>query len=272
MLKKLQKGMFYKTKDIFSPLRFQLFPAAVVAGLQEGDIYVDDQLNPGSALMVTREVWAYLAGEPNQADFNKALNQAIFNREITGEDSWGLLVSCPKAWEQALKVIFHPRDLIKLERRHYRRNTGFIQTQHPLPEGYELRLVEPELRQSGCELPEDVVQLLESWDAIQEPELRGYGFVTVKDGKIAAHAVVDVIVDRAGDIGLVTSPKDRLRGLGTALSAACVDYGVGEKGLREFLWDCRADNKGSIRIAEKLGFEFQESHSMFIFDFEPVVN
>jgi len=94
--------------------------------------------------------------------------------------------------------------------------------------------------------------------------------VAVKNGEIAAHVVVDVIVGHAGDIGLVTSPQDRRRGLGTALSAASVDYGVREKGIREYLWDCMEDNLGSIRIAEKLGFEFQDNHAMYVFDFEPV--
>jgi len=104
MVTKLQKDNYHKIKDMFTPLRFQLFPDAVLTGLQDGDIYVDDALNPGAAMMITREVWAYLAGDPNRDGFNQALNQAIFSKNITAEDSWGLLVSCPEAWEQVLKV------------------------------------------------------------------------------------------------------------------------------------------------------------------------
>jgi GNAT superfamily N-acetyltransferase len=272
MITKLQKDHFHKVKEMFVPLRHQLFPAAVVAGLQDGDIYVDDVLNPRSAMMITREVWAYLAGDPNHMVYNQALNQALFDKRITPMDSWGLLVSCTEDWEQALKVIFLPRELIELQRRHYRGRKQKIQTLYQVPEGYELRLIDAGLRNFGGKLPEDVVQLLDSWEGILDPKLQGFGFVAVRDGAIAGHAVVDVVVGTFGDVGLVTSEQHRLRGLGTALSAASADYGFNQRGLEELLWDCMEDNLGSIRIAEKLGFEFQENHPMYIFDFEPITN
>jgi GNAT superfamily N-acetyltransferase len=267
MLSKLPKNDFHRVRDLFLPLRFQLFPAAVINGLLPGEIYVDDVKAPRSAFLLTRDVWGYLAGDPSNSSFNQALNTAINQQALTVEGSWGFLLSCSRGWDESLDEVLNPVVPIEMERRHYLGRKPPPGINHGMPEGYRLAVIDKSLLEGGMELPEDVLNLIQSWDAVLDPAQQGFGFVALHGGEIAAHAVIDVIVGTVGDTGLETKPEHQRHGLATLVSAVAVDYGFNQRGLDEVLWDCGKDNLGSRRIAEELGFEFAGVHKMYIYDY-----
>jgi tetratricopeptide (TPR) repeat protein len=96
---------------------------------------------------------------------------------------------------------------------------------------------------------------------------KGFGFVALHQGQVVAHAVIDCIVDGVGDVGLVTAEEYRRRGLATITSAAAVEYGLSH-GLELVNWDCSAGNIGSLRTAEKLGFESERDHTLYLVVFD----
>jgi GNAT superfamily N-acetyltransferase len=79
-----------------------------------------------------------------------------------------------------------------------------------------------------------------------------FGFVSLHNELIVAHAVIDCIVDGVGDISLVTAEDFRRLGLATITSATVVEYGLSH-GLALLNWDSSAGNIGSLRTAEKQG-------------------
>lgn len=270
MIHELDQADFVKVKALFQPLAEILpFCAAVLEGTQPGRIFVDDPADPETAFMNTRKMWGYLAGDPTNEVFNQALNAAISAREVVDEEAYGLLLHChPEDWGGNLATLLAPRQPITARRRRYTCNQPTYDWRTHLPQGFTIELVdETLLTRPDLEVPEDVKNMIEAWETTPDPAHRGFGFVAFHEGKIVAHAVVDCIVGDVGDIGLVTDEAYRRRGLATVTSAAAVEYGL-THGLSTINWDCNETNPGSLRTAEKLGFERQGDHTMYFIDFD----
>jgi len=156
MLFKLPQNNYHYVSELFSPLWFRLFPAAVVNGLQPGDISVDDPKAPKSAFVITREVWVYLAGDPTKSSFNKALNTAISQKTLTVEGSWGFLLSCTRGWDKSLDEILKPVVPIEMERRHYLGRKPPVGIHPGMPGGYRRVMIDGSLLEGGIKLPDDV--------------------------------------------------------------------------------------------------------------------
>ena len=101
---------------------------------------------------------------------------------------------------------------------------------------------------------------------VDDPLKQGFGFVAVWDGQVAAHAMVDFIYGKEGDIGLFTQQTHRRKGLAPITSAAAIEYGLAN-GLERIWWDCHTENAGSVRTSEKLGLVHDHDYMMHYFDF-----
>ena len=74
------------------------------------------------------------------------------------------------------------------------------------------------------------------------------------DGRLAA---VSALTDWAGapsDVGVITAPRRRGRGLGRIAAAPAIDHAVSQAGFAR--WRSRDDNPASIAIARRLGLAF----------------
>jgi RimJ/RimL family protein N-acetyltransferase len=65
-----------------------------------------------------------------------------------------------------------------------------------------------------------------------------------------------VISGDACEIGIETDPEHRRRELAAITAVATVEYAQ-SRGFQHIWWICNAHNPGSIRTAEKVGFEKQ---------------
>ncbi len=269
MIHELNETDYSRVRPLFQPLEFQLFCAGVLEGRYPGRVFADDPVAPRAALLITREVWGFLAGNPDNAAFNRALNQAIFSREIVDEQAWGLLLSCtPESWERALAVVCAPRQPIKAGRRHYICRQLTYDWRASVPRGFVVQQIdETLLERPAQELSHDVRNLLAAGIATDDDLRSGFGFVALHRGKIAAYALVDCVVGDGGDIGLFADEKYRRLGLATATSAATLEYGLSH-GLSWIAWDCAVGNIASIRTAEKLGLTHERDHQMYYFDID----
>jgi RimJ/RimL family protein N-acetyltransferase len=273
MLYLLQPRDYGKVRGLFQPLIFQPFCASVLDGGSPGQVFADAPDEPQAAFIITRGMWCYLAGESNNETFNRALNTALFEREIVNDDTFGLLISChPDNWGEKLVVVCHPRQPILEPRRHYVCHSLSYDWRTNIPEGYTVRLIDKMLTDSvQGEFPDDVQSLLEGDDQTADPLCKGFGFVAIYEDQVAAYAVIDCILGQMGEIGLFTEEAHRTRGLATITSAATIEYGLSH-GLSEVIWDCAEHNTGSIRTAEKLDLEYERSHMMHIVVFDEIAH
>jgi RimJ/RimL family protein N-acetyltransferase len=91
------------------------------------------------------------------------------------------------------------------------------------------------------------------WPSEERFYERGFGWAAVADQQIVCWCTAEYLSgDRCG-IGIATVPAFERRGIATATAAQFV-----REALRRELtpyWECGSDNIGSVRVAEKLGFE-----------------
>ena len=268
MIHELSAADYVRVETLYEPLAFMPFCAGVLRRSHEGRVFVDAPAQPRTAFMLTWGCWGYLAGDPDNAPFLHALNEALFARTLLDEGAWGLFLSCPpEGWAAPVAAVCAPRPPIELPRRHYViRQPGSDWRTH-VPPGYAIRRMDRSLLDMpGLELPGEVKSMIDAinWDSGVVD--KGCGFVALYGNQLAAHAMIDCVVGDAGEIGLFTRPAHRRRGLATATAAATIAYGLAH-GLATVVWDCYEHNAGSVRTAEKLGLERARKRIMYSFFF-----
>jgi RimJ/RimL family protein N-acetyltransferase len=230
-----------------------LYDEGILSGKYSGKILADDVDQPRSALLM-KDIWCHLVGDPNNVSFNSALQRAITEKQFIGEKTNVLFFINPtEAWCNVLNNLLNEREPIETPRYVYVATQGY-QIQIP-PLADECRLVFIDESLIGLidgELPDDVQKVLNLRKGSDTPDEMGFGYAAIYGRTCAAWSVIDFIVNKAGEIRLVTDARYRRRGLAFLTSAMTIQYGL-VHGLDKILWDVAASNAGSIRTAQKIG-------------------
>jgi RimJ/RimL family protein N-acetyltransferase len=245
----------------------------VLEGVYPGRVFVDDRDRPQTAFLVVWDNWCFLSGDPNNDAFNQALNQAIFEKQVVEPEVRGLLITChPPGWNGQLGVVSHPHEPVPVRRKHYICRELAYDWRANLPAGFELaRLDEKLLERPGLAVPDPVRETIERWSTIDHERFQDFGFVAICEeaAEVAAWATVDFVASGMGDVGMVTQLAYRRRGLAAVTTGAAVEHGL-THGLSWINWTTAQDNVGSIRTAEKLGFEWVDDYVMYYLVFDEV--
>ena len=264
MLFELGKTDYGKVRPLFLSLEFHLASLAVLDNINPGRCFVDDLGIPQTAFLFSSE-GCYLAGNPQNPDFNHALNQAIFSRSILGEDVKELgFVLASDAWVESLVHIFSPHTPIAFTRRHYVCKGLAPDWQSHLPEGFTVcRITSELLNRPGIKISDHVYGWMRNnWGTTSWFLERGFGFVTVHGEEVVSWSLADCISGSRCEIGIRTVPNYRRRGLATVTAAASVDYALSH-GFSMVGWHCDDENLGSIGTAEKVGFTKERNYTMY---------
>ncbi len=219
---------------------------SVVACLDHvmGKIWADDPEHPESAMAVIGD-FAFCAGKPDLELLR------------CKPDRWMLVVPHNEAWSTLIEDHFPAGKRIRYA---IKKETVFDREKlkalaEVLPEGYTIRRIGSELYDLILkhELFKDCVSVFESKEQFLE---LGRGYAVLKDGKIVSAASSYSRYRKGIDIEIDTLREERHKGLGTAVAAtlilACLDEGLYPA------WD--AANKMSVRLAEKLGYEYSHEY------------
>ena len=212
-----------------------------------GKIFADDTERPKAAMAVVGD-FAYFAGEPNL--------------ELVGArpDRWLVVVPQNEAWEELIENNF---PAFKRIRYAMRKDTKFDRKKleamvNALPEGYAFRRIDGELY-DVCLKDENFVEAASAFGSKEKYLELGIGFAVMKDGKIVAAASSYTRYKKGIDIEIDVVKEERHKGLGSAVAAKlileCLDEGLYPA------WD--AANKMSVRLAEKLGYEFSREYVVY---------
>jgi RimJ/RimL family protein N-acetyltransferase len=271
MIQELPRDQFEGARPLCQPLALFPFCAAVLAGIHPGRVFVDQLDDPRSTFVVRDDAWCFLAGDPGNDAFNQAVNRLV-REALAGK--FGALFTChPEDWGGQLSAVFAPQMPIPCRRRHYVCRTLQFDWHTAVPDQFAVVRLEPALLESpGLQVPELLQETLTAWRTNDHPCFQDYGFAVLYQGEapeVVSWATVDAIVDGLGDAGLFTLEAYRRRGLATVCTAAAVEHGLSH-GLSAINWTCMADNAGSFRIAEKLGFEQLQDHLLYDLIFDEV--
>jgi len=276
MFVELTPGQFAGVRPLFAGFDYSLSLQAAVEGTNPGRIFVDDPRNPRAGLALTVEGYL-LAGEHDDPAILEALRHFLRERIFTGEayvngdDSLSLAVH-PEAWEARLPVLMPTHEAEKLLRYHYLCRELAYDWRRSLPEGYAVRRIDRELlADPGLALSEDLgeEQLEVYWGSVAHFLERGAGFCVLHGAEEVAHCTADCAAGNQIDVGIYTAPAHRRRGLAAAVVAATVEHCL-ERGFRQVGWHCNAENTGSWKTAERVGFRRNREYAYYYYLYDLV--
>jgi RimJ/RimL family protein N-acetyltransferase len=260
----LTQPEYERVRPLFHPLRYHLSSAAVLDGHCPGRVFVDDPARPRAAFMLSPE-GCYLAGDPANRVFARALNQFVVRRRTLGDHvSVLFLVIHPERWRERLPGVLAPHVPVEVKRRHYVCRLLRYDWRSHLPDGCTVRRVDRRLLENPrLTVPDHVTHWMENnWASIDRFLRDGFGFATVRAGEVVSWSLSDSVSDDGCEIGIRTVPAYRRRGLATATAAAAVEHALSH-GFTMVGWHCPDDNLGSIGTAERVGFRRERDYSAY---------
>lgn len=213
-----------------------------------GKIYVTDPVSPRSACAFVG-CFAFYAGEPERELVNFRLSDFVIASARSNE--WEKLIS--DCFPEARRVTRYAtkKDTV------FDRNKLRTEADR-LPDGYTVRRIDGELYGECLKIPfarDFVSSFADRWDYLKN----GIGFVVMKDGEIVSGASSYSAYVGGIEIEVDTAVSERRKNLASAVCARliceCLDLGLYPS------WD--AQNKVSLRLAEKLGYEFSHEYTSY---------
>jgi hypothetical protein len=232
--------------------------SAILNGDCPGKVYVDDITHPRAVYLVSGD-GHYLAGSPDNQTFNKALNAALPG------DHYFVLFLDPERWSKALPIVLKDTYAVEAERCHFTlRHHRLADWQSRIPAGFSMEGIDRELLAKGLAHSDQVMEwIIDEWRTLDAFLERGVGSCLVDEGQIVSWSLVDYVQGDRCEMGIHTAWGQRRRGFGTMTAAATAARSL-DLGLSSIGWHCWANNAGSIRTADKVGFQRTASYDVFI--------
>jgi len=264
----LQLEEFEKVRELFREVEYNLNCMVVIAGINEGRIWVDSREKPTCGLLVDN-IWSFfLAGNPNNKEFNtsigKILKEEIFpiasKKEKITHGDWVFYFE-DQDWFEKIENEF-VKDPIPLHRYYYVFDKLLVPDwRAKIPKEFEMRKIDESLlNQKNLENIEEITNWINSQYENEQKFLeKGFGFCLVENNKtIVCWCLSDWGLKKKIEISIQTAADYRRRGFATLCVAVTVEYG--QRRGYHIGWHCNQDNEGSWRTAEKVGFVRKKSY------------
>jgi len=265
VIHRLDPALYERVRSLFRPLRFHLASAAVLDGVCPGRVFVDDLESPRAAFMVSSE-GCYLAGDPRIDGFNRGFIEALGAGELfRGDVGLLFLVVHPEGWGDQVASLLAPHVFQTTQRYHYVCRSVRHEWRTALLEGCCAKPIDQALLEERLEaLPDHVLGWMRgNWGSAEAFHRNGFGTLMTCGGDIVSWSLADCASGRACEIGIRTLPSHRRRGLAAATASANVELAL-SLGFEVVGWHCPQENVGSIRTAEKVGFELERAYEAHI--------
>lgn len=218
-----------------------------------GHIYVTDTENPKSAA-ASAGCFIFYAGEPDRKLLEDKPEGFVIM--VPQNEAWAMLIE--ECFPDAGRVTRYAiKKYTEFDRETLRRNIK------ELPSGYELARVDEKLYEKCLEnsFSEDFVSAFGSKDKFLK---LGRGMVILKDGEIVAGASSYTRYNEGIEIEVDTLESERRKHLATIACSALILQCLEENLYPS--WD--AQNMNSVRLAQKLGYEFDHEYAAYEVDSE----
>lgn len=247
---------------------------AMINGTNRGTVYVDHLEHPRTAMIDVTGTISMFIGDHANEDFLRPLPDFIDNQlKINTLEACGgtyfLAVVSDEAWEQAIEKAISHRD--------YETDFEWYHTFHtdrfhalksgfkPLPAGYTIQRID----QATIENDEEEILskvLNEFWYTTGDFLKMGLGYCVMKDNRVISACLSCCVNGRDHEISVETyHDEDMNKGFATLACAAYLEHCL-VNNINPH-WSALETNKESLRLAEKLGFEFAYKRKTFEFEF-----
>ena len=236
---------------------------SVLNDIMPGEVYVNNIDHPTAALIKTSEC-NLIAGSCDDSDFNSAISTVI--------DFWDQLTPDSDAWIDIIPAIHKNPFVKKYKRRHYTLTSDqFRECNRPINDDFILEKVDIDfLRHCNYENVENLLGWISNWGEDEVFQKYGVGNYIHNGKTIVSWSFSDCSYGNKIAIGIHTDESFRKNGFGQIV-ASVTAKACFAKGYETIEWLCVDTNKGSIAIAEKLGFSYSNSYHSFS-SYPPIEN
>lgn len=223
-----------------------------------GEIYVTteklEQEKPRSVVAVLG-AFAFFAGEPDK--------ELVLFKPDSYQGDFVIMVPQTREWEAVIEACY-PECCKKVERYALKKEPDTFDKEKlqklvgSLPEGYEMKALdeaafnETKKKEWCC----DWTAQYPDWETYQN---LGLGVVILKDGQLVSGASSYTAYENGIEIQVDTKEEYRRKGLAEVCSAKLILECL-ERGLYPS-WD--AQNRGSLALAEKLGYHYSHTYTAY---------
>jgi RimJ/RimL family protein N-acetyltransferase len=250
--------------SLFSPLDFNLVVRSVASGNTPAWVFADDPAHPRTALIWDRQDAILVAGAAD-TEAIEALREIIFERIAPDARARGIpylaLLGTP-VWDGLVPAMLPDLSPQKARRFSFRLDPEDFCPPPEIAGDFKLARIDSFLLVSRLTHLDEMEGWIESfWHSPQDFLQTGYGYCAIAGDAIAAWCLTVFAAGSARELGLATIPVFRKRGLATQVAAACLEHGIANK--HTLHWHCWAENRPSVRVAEKLGFHIEREYSVY---------
>ena len=222
-----------------------------------GEIYVTEE--PGreevKSAVAVLGAFAFFTGEPDR--------ELVLYKPEGYSGNFVIMVPRNPEWEALIEECYK-EDCKKVERYALKKEPDVFDKEKlqkmadALPEGYELKLLDKTIFEETkqAEWCCDWTAQYPDWEIYQK---LGLGVVILKDGQLVSGASSYTTYENGIEIQVDTKEEYRRRGLAGVCSAKLILMCL-ERGLYPS-WD--AQNKGSLALAEKLGYYYSHTYTAY---------
>lgn len=273
MIFELGKNNYYKVKDMFNELNYNLSIYSTINNLNPGKIFVNDENNPTVAMIISVE-GIFLGGNLENDNFFRELNKKLKYegfKNITKSKNVEYLIFYPSPeWEDKVKLMLESYNPIKDKRRYLQLEIDRYEIKEV---SLNVRKVDKVLLQSnnleGLEdIKENIIECYGSFDKFYN---NGFGFIYVLNNQIISWCLSDCIVEDRAEVGVETEEEHRRNGYCTEVVLAALNY-CKNNNIKTIGWHCWEDNVGSYKLAESVGFTQRKDITMYFGWYDQIVN
>ena len=277
MLQELKSNEFERVRPLFQGFDYSLSIHAAIEGNNPGRIFVDEAEQPRTAFALTVEGYL-LAGEYDNPTTNEALRcllkEKIFTGEVFVNGDWSMSLAVhPEAWEAKLPELVPTHQVEKNDRYHYLCRTVKFDWRNNMPEGYTIHRVDQALLDDAQFVFSgplgEWMDLAEMWWTVENLLSKGVSFCVVQGHEVVSWCTCDCVAGDQIDVGIITHPAHRRRGLAAVAVAATVEHCLSH-GFSAVGWHCNAQNIGSWKTAEKVGFERNREYAYYYYVYDAI--
>ncbi len=271
MIHLVEEKNYSKVKKLIGEFSHGIFPGCVCNGNNPGWIFANDPENPTSALVYMKKLGGTLVGDCTDYEFNRSLKDSLESTILPKikkeEDEFFSVTGSSSTWNKSIESIlenksFDTSSVLRYKLKEINNILPNLNKEYEIKEITEEILINSSISNIGL-LTEDI---LTWWSSIEQFLEKGCGFLAVKENEVCGWSYSVCIVDSRVEIYIETIDKYRNNGIGTAIAFRFVQYCI-KNGLKAE-WEAISDIKHSIRIAEKVGFEFDYEYKLYEFELE----
>ncbi|KGA96995.1 acetyltransferase [Alkalihalobacillus alcalophilus ATCC 27647 = CGMCC 1.3604] len=262
MISELKQKHFNKCLELLNE-NGQMEAYAIINGINPGRVFVDDPIAPSTGLIWLGNNDGFIFfGDSNNAHFNVEINDFIDHIIIpqakTLQLNWFEAIGNHSGWDESLESLFNHRPLAswnqrvyQLHAKDYNKNKKF-----ELEPEYKRFSIQKDLyKQKDSYRNWNYLEgkILGYWDSLNDFFTNGLGSCIVYHQDIISYCFSGFVNRNVQCVNIETCPDHRGKGLAKKNAQFLIEECFENQMIP--YWDCMEENKASIAVARKLGFQ-----------------